>query len=72
MNYLEELEELEEIKKCPTCKSMVKYGDMIWLNGLCTCPKCYEVRREDLDKCIELDRLKAEAEKEKEEDEEEL
>jgi hypothetical protein len=44
-NYLEEL---EEIKNCPMCRKPVKYGNMIWLNGMCTCPHCYEHRRMEM------------------------
>lgn len=34
---------------CPDCQQSVKYDDMIWLNGRCTCPQCYIKRRAQLD-----------------------
>lgn len=44
---------LEKIMKCPWCKEDVKYGDMIWLNGDCLCPNCYNHKRAQLDLEIE-------------------
>lgn len=35
--------------ECPMCGKVVKYGDMIWLNGECTCPLCYIFKREMID-----------------------
>ena len=36
---------LSERTKCPVCLDMTTYGEMIWLNGKCVCPKCYEAAR---------------------------
>ena len=41
---------LDEIKKCPVCGCDVTYGDMIWLNGQCTCSDCYAKKRDELDR----------------------
>ena len=46
---------LDEIKKCPVCGCDVVYGDMIWLNGQCTCPECYQKKRDELDRAREDD-----------------
>lgn len=32
--------------RCPKCGKLCDWGSMIWLNGRCTCPECYEKRRE--------------------------
>ena len=42
-------EYLNKIVKCPICGKDVKEGDRIWLNGLATCPQCYQARRNELD-----------------------
>lgn len=34
-------DEMKELVICKYCKSQVEYGDMVWLNGKCMCPKCY-------------------------------
>lgn len=34
---------------CPVCGCSTTYGEMIWLYGIATCPKCYEIRRAMLD-----------------------
>ena len=39
---------LNEMHQCPVCQEMVAYGDMIWLDGMCTCPRCYIARRRRL------------------------
>ena len=31
----------EEIVICKYCGNPVKWGDLIWKNGNCMCPKCY-------------------------------
>ena len=41
---------LNELKDCPLCKQKVKYGDMIWKDGLCLCPKCYIEYRANLER----------------------
>jgi hypothetical protein len=28
--------------ECPDCHKRCELGSMIWLNGHCTCPQCYE------------------------------
>ena len=38
----------DEMQQCPVCQEMVAYGDMIWLDGMCTCPRCYNSRRNRL------------------------
>lgn len=38
-----------ELVECPYCHKRCEWGSMIWLNGLCTCPQCYEHRRRELD-----------------------
>lgn len=38
-----------ELVECPDCHKRCEWGSMIWLNGLCTCPQCYEHRRRELD-----------------------
>lgn len=35
--------------ECPDCHKRCEWGSMIWLNGHCTCPDCYEQRRRELD-----------------------
>lgn len=35
-------DEFDEIVTCKKCKCHSKWGDMIWLNGECMCPRCYE------------------------------
>ena len=42
-------EYLKELKQCPNCKQEVMYGDMIWLNGECLCPSCYQHKRNKYD-----------------------
>lgn len=32
-------------KICPDCGKITAWDIMIWLDGKCTCPKCYEIRR---------------------------
>lgn len=41
---------MDEMKECPMCFKMVEWGEMIWLNGICTCPECYEKRRKQIDR----------------------
>lgn len=44
-----EYDEMNEDVKCKYCGHTVKFGDMIWLNGKCMCPDCYqEEKRGDL------------------------
>lgn len=35
----------DEVRDCPICGNKTTYGEMIWLNGKCTCPACYIKRR---------------------------
>ena len=35
------IDEMNEIVICKYCKNKTLYGEMIWLNGKCMCPKCY-------------------------------
>ncbi|HAG12390.1 MAG TPA: hypothetical protein DCG49_00830 [Ruminococcus sp.] len=34
-----------EYRHCPDCGESVDWDTMIWLNGRCTCPKCYQRRK---------------------------
>lgn len=34
--------------ECPDCHKRCDWGSMIWLNGHCTCPQCYENRKKSL------------------------
>jgi len=43
------MEEDDILSKCPMCGRDVLWGNMIWLNGQCTCPRCYEIKRAELD-----------------------
>lgn len=43
---------LNRIVQCPKCKEDVKYGDMIWLDGECLCPSCYQHKRDTYDNLI--------------------
>lgn len=36
----------EEIVICKYCGNPVKWGDLIWKNGKCMCPKCYAQEEE--------------------------
>ena len=45
----EDFDEFDEIKTCPRCGDAVKFGEMVWLNGECTCPICYLEKRILLD-----------------------
>lgn len=38
-------DELLEIRICKYCNHEVEYGSMIWLNGKCMCPACYQKER---------------------------
>lgn len=42
-----EMDDLEELKECPLCGNLFVWGDMIWSDGLCTCQKCYEKRKNE-------------------------
>lgn len=44
---------MNELRPCPMCNREVPYGDMIWLNGKCTCEICYIKRRAELDRIPE-------------------
>ena len=44
---------LDKIVKCPNCKEDVKNGDMIWLDGECLCPQCYEYKRAKYDALVQ-------------------
>ena len=37
-------------KRCPACGDLTDWDTMIWLEGWCTCPACYEKRRAELDR----------------------
>lgn len=39
----------DEIRICPMCGNKTLWGEMIWLNGKCTCPSCYNKERKRLD-----------------------
>lgn len=43
---------LDRVVSCPKCNKDVRYGDMIWLNGECLCPDCYQYKRQELDEYI--------------------
>lgn len=32
---------------CPMCRKETDFMNMVWLDGLCTCPSCYEARKKD-------------------------
>lgn len=34
-----------EYRRCPDCGNIVDWDTMIWLNGRCTCPSCYQHRK---------------------------
>lgn len=34
-------DELSQVVECKYCKGLAIYGEMIWLNGKCMCPRCY-------------------------------
>lgn len=38
-----------EYRRCPDCGNRTDWDTMIWLNGRCYCPKCYERRQEQED-----------------------
>ena len=38
MNYDDEM---NKVVICKWCNGKTLYGEMIWLNGKCMCPKCY-------------------------------
>lgn len=40
--------DVPQYKECPLCGEIVDYDTMIWLNGYCTCPACYEHRRREI------------------------
>ena len=40
-------ETVEELKECPMCGKLYVWENMIWLDGLCTCPECYEKRKNE-------------------------
>ena len=46
---------LSEKKQCPVCQEMTTYGEMIWLDGVCMCPRCYAARKRDIERIIEND-----------------
>ena len=46
---------LDEVKDCPICGKKVVYGDMIWLNGQCTCPECYQKKRDEFSRARDDD-----------------
>ena len=43
---------MNEKKICPMCHKETDWGSMIWLNGQCTCPNCYAIKRADLDRML--------------------
>lgn len=48
-NYIHSIEEkFDDPEICPDCNEVVEYGDMIWLNGKCTCSDCYNIRSKEL------------------------
>ena len=36
---------MDEVVVCKYCEEKTIYGEMIWLNGKCMCPKCYMQER---------------------------
>jgi formylmethanofuran dehydrogenase subunit E len=34
--------EMNEVVTCKLCGGPALYGEMIWLDGRCMCPKCYQ------------------------------
>lgn len=41
--------DFDRLEVCPMCGHKTTYGEMIWLNGQCTCPACYMQKRAMLD-----------------------
>lgn len=41
-------------RDCPDCGKKTDWDEMIWLDGRCTCQKCYEQRRKE-DKEVQHD-----------------
>lgn len=50
--------DLDKIEICPVCGRETTWGSMVWLEGLCTCPECYKIRRAELDEQMQLKREK--------------
>jgi len=38
-------DEMNEPTICKYCGGTALYGDFIWLNGKCMCPKCYMLEK---------------------------
>lgn len=36
---------MNDVVICKYCEQPTIYGEMIWLNGKCMCPKCYMAER---------------------------
>lgn len=34
-------DEMDEVVICKYCGNKTIFGEMIWLNGKCMCPRCY-------------------------------
>ena len=54
IEYVELEQRIDRIEICPMCGHKTTYGEMIWLFGIATCPKCYELRRAMLDADVAL------------------
>lgn len=41
MYTADDIDEMNEPVICKYCNGKTLYGEMIWLNGKCMCPRCY-------------------------------
>lgn len=45
---------MNEVVSCKKCGKATLYGELIWLEGNCMCPRCYQAERARKDKEEEL------------------
>lgn len=53
---------LNKLVVCPHCKKETVYAEMIWLDGECLCPRCYQNKRDTYDNLIQFGYDKAKKE----------